>query len=298
MPPMPVARSAAAAAVVRDRLYVAGGRNRLPTYTTSEGLLKRLDVFDFRTGKWTRGPDMGIAREHVAGAALGDAFYVIGGRLALDSTAAVERYVPSRERWERVADMQVPHNGFPAVTVANRIVVFGGEEPSNAQMRTQNEVTEMYDPATDRWSRLPDMRTPRGAHAGAALGRRVYAIEGIVAQPTTTCCAGSSVVEALDIPTPATRDVGTRRPKIQLSVVPRRAHVAKSTRFRFRATASANGRRVPVRRARIRFAARRGRTGRRGRATIVRLFRSPGRYRAIARRRGFRSGSATVRAFR
>lgn len=294
---MPIARAAAAAAVIGDKLYVAGGRNRLPTYTTNEGLLKRLDVFDFASGKWTRGRDMAIAREHVAGAALGDAFYVIGGRLAFDATAAVERYVPSKDRWERVADMQVPHNGFPAVTVGNRIVVFGGEEPSNARLRTHNEVTEVYEPNADRWSRLADMRTPRGAHAAAVLGRRVYAIEGLVAQPTTTCCFGSNIVEALDINAPATRAVG-RRPVIHLSVAPRRTHVATRTRFRFRATASANGRRAPVRHAGIRFAGRHVRTNRRGRAAIVRRFRSPGRYRAIVRKRGFRTGTATVRVLR
>jgi N-acetylneuraminic acid mutarotase len=200
MPRLPIARSAAAAAVIGDKLYVAGGRNRLPTYATSEGLLKRLDIFDFRTRTWSRGPDMAIAREHLAGAAAGGAFYALGGRLALDSTAAVERYVPYKRRWERVASMQVPHNGFPAVTVGGRIVVFGGEEPSNTRFRSENEVTELYDPATNRWSRLADMRTPRGAHAGAALGRRVYAIEGIPATPTTTCCVFSNIVEALDLP--------------------------------------------------------------------------------------------------
>lgn len=44
------------------------------------------------------------------------------------------------------------------------------------------------------------MLTPRGAVAGAAVGGRVFAIEGLVEQPTTTCCLGSSVVEALDVP--------------------------------------------------------------------------------------------------
>jgi N-acetylneuraminic acid mutarotase len=203
MPSMPARRSAAAAAVIGDRLYVAGGRAHFPTYTTSEGLLARLDIFDFSIRTWSRGPDMSIAREHVAGAAAAGAFYVIGGRTVLDSVAAVERYAPSQGRWERVANMRVPHNGFPAVTVGDRIVVFGSEEPSNAQLRTYNEATELFDPATGRWGALPDMRTPRGALGGAAIGQRVYAIEGIAAQPATSVGFGSNVVEALDVPSAA-----------------------------------------------------------------------------------------------
>jgi N-acetylneuraminic acid mutarotase len=200
MPRMPGRRSAAAAAVVGDRLYVAGGRSHFPTYATSEGLLARLDIFDFSTRTWSRGPDMSIAREHVAGAAAAGAFYVIGGRTVLDSVAAVERYLPAKGRWERVAEMRVPHNGFPAVTVGDRIVVFGAEEPSNAQLRTHNEATELFDPATGRWSALPDMRTPRGGHTGAVVGRRVYAIDGILAAPTTTAGAFTNLVETLDLP--------------------------------------------------------------------------------------------------
>jgi hypothetical protein len=204
MPHMPAARASAAAAVIDDKLYVAGGRDRLPTTVTSEGLLKRLDIFDFKTGRWTRGPDMAIAREHVAGTAAGGAFYVLGGRLSYDrgtlGIPAVERYVPSERRWERVADMSVAHNGFAATTVGGRIVVFGSEEPSTPEFHLDNAVTESFDPATGRWSALPDMRTPRGALGGAAIGQRVYAIEGITAQPGTTCCLGSNVVEALDVP--------------------------------------------------------------------------------------------------
>src|SRR5207245_2605639 len=108
----------------------------------------------------------------------GGDFYVLGGRLAFDQAmgaiAEVERYIPSAGRWERVADIPVATNGFPAVTVAGQIIVFGGEEPSTPDLRPQQTLTEAYDPATNRWSRLADMRTPRGAMAGAAIGNRLY----------------------------------------------------------------------------------------------------------------------------
>jgi N-acetylneuraminic acid mutarotase len=200
MAPMPIARTAAASAVIGDRLYIAGGRNRLPTFVSSDGLLKRLDIFDFTSGAWSRGPDMTIAREHVAGVTAAGAFYAIGGRTPLESTAAVERFLPSERRWERVADMRLPRNGFGAGALDERVVVFGGEEPSTPQFRLKNEGAELFDPTTGHWSDLPDMRTPRaGVGLGAVVGLRVYAIDGLVAAPETTCCSASNMLEALDI---------------------------------------------------------------------------------------------------
>ena len=37
---------------------------------------------------------------------------------------------------------------------------------------------EIYSPARNRWSSLPDMLTPRHGLGGVSFGRRVYAIEG------------------------------------------------------------------------------------------------------------------------
>jgi hypothetical protein len=75
-----------------------------------------------------------------------------------------------------------------------RIVVFGGEqlEPGGT---TIAEV-ELFDPRTRRWSALPDMRTPRHGLGGAALGRRVFAIEG----GPTPGFAFTRTIEYLDVP--------------------------------------------------------------------------------------------------
>jgi hypothetical protein len=37
---------------------------------------------------------------------------------------------------------------------------------------------ELFDPWTSRWRRLPDMPTPRRGVGGAALGNRVFSVEG------------------------------------------------------------------------------------------------------------------------
>ncbi|MBH0121856.1 protein kinase, partial [Rhodococcus sp. CX] len=54
---------------------------------------------------------------------------------------------------------------------------------------------ERYDPATDTWTRLPDMPTPRGGLGAAYLDGRIVAIGG--EEPTRVL----SEVEAYDIAT-------------------------------------------------------------------------------------------------
>ena len=53
---------------------------------------------------------MRVAREHLGGAVSGNAFYVLAGRAAgAGNLTVAERYVPSRNRWERLPDMtEVP----------------------------------------------------------------------------------------------------------------------------------------------------------------------------------------------
>jgi hypothetical protein len=72
--------------------------------------------------------------------------------------------------------------------------VFGGErlEPGGT---TIAEV-ELFDPRKGRWSSLPDLQPPRHGLGGAALGRRVYAIEG----GTSPGFSFSRAIEALDVP--------------------------------------------------------------------------------------------------
>jgi len=53
-----------------------------------------------------------------------------------------------------------------------------------------------------------------------------------------------------------------------------------------------------VRRARVRFAGATRRTGRRGRAVIVRRIGRAGARRVVVRKRGFRAGTARIRVLR
>ncbi len=184
----PTRRAAHALAAIDGRLYAAGGAN-------DGGSLRSLEIFDLERRRWSRGPafPFGPARNHTTGVATGGRFYVIAGRDSANYTA-VERYDPRTRRWQDVPDLRTSRGGIGSVRLSDgRIVVFGGEnlEPGGT---TISEV-ELYDPRRRRWSALPSMRTPRHGLGAAALGRRVYAIEGGV----TPGFSFSNAIEYLDV---------------------------------------------------------------------------------------------------
>jgi N-acetylneuraminic acid mutarotase len=168
--PAPTPRAAHSAAVIRDRLYIAGGADE-------RGSLRSLEIYDFKQRRWRTGPSFpGPARNHTGGVASRGHFYVIGGRDS-GNLADVERYDPRRRRWQRLPDLATARSGIASVRLRDgRIVVFGGErlEPGGTTIRP----VEMLDPRRRRWTSLPGMRTPRHGLGGAALGRRVFALEG------------------------------------------------------------------------------------------------------------------------
>ena len=188
LPAAPTPRAAQAAAFVGDRLYVAGGAN-------DSGSLQSLEIYNPARRRWSSGPSFsGPARNHTTGVASGGRFYVLAGRDSTNYTAA-ERYDPRRRRWARLPDMRTPRGGIASVRLRDgRIVVFGGEELDPGGT-TIGEV-ELFNPRTGRWRALPDMRTPRHGLGGAALGNRVFALEG-GPQPGL---AFSNAIEFLDVP--------------------------------------------------------------------------------------------------
>jgi non-specific serine/threonine protein kinase len=185
----PSVRAAHAVAVIGNRLYVAGGVD------ASGHSVRSLEVYDFERRRWRRGPSFPApARNHLTGVASGGRFYVLGGRDSVNYRAAA-RYDPSRRRWQRLPSLKVARGGIASARLSDgRIVVFGGErlEPGGT---TIAEV-ELFDPRTRRWSLLPDMRTPRHGLGGAALGRRVFSLEG----GPTPGFAFTPTLEYLDVP--------------------------------------------------------------------------------------------------
>jgi hypothetical protein len=108
--------------------------------------------------------------------------------------------------------------------------------------------------------------------------------------------AGGDVVNACPLAGGAGGQAGAGRggrakPRLRVRVAPRRVRAGRRTRFRFRV--SSRGR--PVRGAKVRFAGKTKRTGRRGRAVIVRRFAHRGVRRAVVTKRGKRTARVRIR---
>ncbi|WP_064080035.1 serine/threonine-protein kinase [Rhodococcus opacus] len=184
LPPLNAPRAAGAAAVVGDKIVVAGGQANGQLVATAE-------VFDGT--KWTTVAPVPTPREHLAGVSDGTYFYAIGGRdLASDqNTAAVERFDPAAGTWTTLPAMPTPRGGLGAAFIDGRIVAVGGEEPTRVL-----STVEAYDVVAGTWSQLPALRTPRHGMAVGAVGDTVYAVGGGI-KPTHA--ESTAVSEALQL---------------------------------------------------------------------------------------------------
>jgi hypothetical protein len=185
MPPAPVPRAAAGAAVLGQRLYVVGGRN------DASAALSSLAIFDFDTGRWTLGPSLEHAREHLAAVAAGGAVWALGGRVLGVSNTDVERYRPGAAAWQSMVSMPVARSGFQAVAVRGSIVVVGGEDGAQTVPEVDSLVL-----GSGRWSALANLPVARHGLGLVADGPLVFAIDGGPDPGLTT----SALVARLRVP--------------------------------------------------------------------------------------------------
>ena len=159
-------RAAGAAAVVGDRIVVVGGQ-------AAGRLVEATEIFDGK--RWRIGANIPTPREHLAAASDGKFVYAVGGRaLSPDkNSAALERYDPSTNKWQRLPDMPTARGGLGAAIAEGHLFAVGGETPTDVM----GEV-ESYNLAKKTWSNAPSMRTPRHGIRVASIERSLYAIGG------------------------------------------------------------------------------------------------------------------------
>jgi Kelch motif len=210
LPPMGKARGAAAAAVVGDKLYVAGGAPQTFYGSNTEGTpYGTLEIYDFKTGEWETGPEMYVPRHHTVGVALGGKFYVAGGRSGLldlnndkPPVATFERYDPASEKWERLPDMPFGV-GYEGITAADgKVVTVGGEDQAGWEEGKgwADASAWDFDPHTNRWQRLPDLHIERRGFGAATADGHIYALMGSYCPGLTpTGPKGTRTVESLPV---------------------------------------------------------------------------------------------------
>jgi hypothetical protein len=165
LPDLPQTNGYAAAAIVGNRLYVAGGQHNTAVRAASAETWS-LDLKE--KSAWRREPDLPDAGVFLAAAAAqGEYLYIIGG-VNLDAagkaiqSAKTFRLHTTTGRWEQLADLPEPRVGAAtpcAVMDGNKIFLIGGyarsfpgaprEHPGFSQQ------TYLYDIAQQRWENGP-----------------------------------------------------------------------------------------------------------------------------------------------
>ncbi len=181
MTPAPHPRGEAVCASLNGYVHVAGGR--APSGSRNREWSDHIDTdehwaYDARADRWFTLAPMPTARNSAAGAVVGGALYVIGGRTVSDgNTAAVEVYDPQSDRWNRARPMPKAQGGLAAAVLNGKIYAFGGEYFDPRPGGVFSEAWE-YDPRTDLWRAVAAMARPRHGLGAVALGEAIYVLGG------------------------------------------------------------------------------------------------------------------------
>ncbi|HEV2082650.1 MAG TPA: kelch repeat-containing protein [Brevundimonas sp.] len=140
-------------------------------------------------GRWETARPCPMARNSAAGAVLGEALFIAGGRtVGGGGTGRLDRYDSLMDRWETLAPIppsaetgQQVGGGLAMVAVDGKLIAFGGEwfrPRADGGGGGVFRETWVYDPNHDVWERGPDMRTPRHGLAAVVMDGVVVAIGG------------------------------------------------------------------------------------------------------------------------
>lgn len=192
---MPAPQSETTALVHAGRVHLLGGRapsGKANAEWSDQADVAAHRVFDPAARRWTDGRPLPAARNSAAGAVIGDALYLVGGRtVGGGNLARLDRYDPKADRWDALRPMPQGAGGLAAGALNGKLLAFGGEffEGDGGVYRQ----SWLYDPGTDAWTEAAPMRTPRHGLVGVTFGGSVLAIGGATRRGAADT---SAVVEA------------------------------------------------------------------------------------------------------
>lgn len=167
-------------------ILVAGGCSDLGCELGSDAGTTA-ELFDPRTGAFTRTGDLTGFRDDHGAVLLSDGRVLLAGGWGIDGVLdTTEIYEPGSGRFSAGPRMTAPRAGFTPVTLADgRVLLAGGfldNEPTTA-------AADLFDPANDSITRTGSMHAPRGAYAAARLADGRVLIAGGLSDGTVVATA-------------------------------------------------------------------------------------------------------------
>ena len=167
-------RSESGLASANGKLYLIGGGGNaaLP-----------VEIFDPATATWTKGATAPSVMHHFQPVTLGDKIYVleafVDNNYPNQTTAAnVFCYDTKRDSWTKLAGLPAERRraGAGAAIYNGKLYLAGGIQNGHASGTTN--MFDVYDPATDKWTALPNAPHIRDHSMAAVLNDKLYAIGG------------------------------------------------------------------------------------------------------------------------
>jgi N-acetylneuraminic acid mutarotase len=132
LPDAPRPRDHFQAAMVGDKLYIAGGRrSEAKTKQVFQLTVGEVDVFDFKTQKWatlTADKNIPTKRAGCTAVAIGERVLVIGGESGAQETAhnQCEAFNTKTQTWETLPPLKTGRHGTQAVVLKNKVFIAAG----------------------------------------------------------------------------------------------------------------------------------------------------------------------------
>lgn len=170
--PTPTARTEVGVAVLNNKIYVIGG-------FTPDGIADRVEVYDPATQEWLEAAPLPRALHHVAVAAVNGKIYVVGGFATgmWTPVSTTYAYDPATDSWSEKARMPTERGALAAGVIDGKIHAVGGAFKKFFRLKNTG-AHEVYDPATDTWTKAPDLPTPRDHLTVSAMNGKLYALGG------------------------------------------------------------------------------------------------------------------------
>lgn len=165
--PVGTERGSSGVAVYADRMYLFGG--------FGDAALDDVWVYDPALDLWDVAADLPQPLEHLGAATIGERMYVVGGRdtSIAAHTNALYLYDPEADSWSDGPAMPTSRGGI-FVAAHDGLLYVGGGEGNGDVASGVFEALEVYDPASETWTVLPPMPTPRHGAGAAAVGELVF----------------------------------------------------------------------------------------------------------------------------
>jgi hypothetical protein len=188
--PLPDRRTEVSVATDGRFIYLAGGF--APADDRRASAPRAMHAYDPGTDRWSTPTSIPEGVNHAGFVHHDGRLYIVGGfrEETFEPVGAVRIYDLATGQWRDGAPMPTPRGAMAVVVLEGRIHAMGGNAADAAALADHEHgvghdhssvgTHEVYDPATDRWSRRAPMPTARNHHGAGVLDGRIHVVAGRV----------------------------------------------------------------------------------------------------------------------